>query len=488
MIDVFLDANAKRGATRHLFEQLRDGIVTGRLAVGDRLPSSRDLAIELGVSRHTVTTVYGRLTAEGYVEGRAGGGSVVSRAATASSHRRKTSALAARHALRQAAVESVDNPAPSASQFDLRSGVPDARLFPLQAWRQSVAATLHLTPPGYGDAAGAPELRRTIARWVAKSRAVDADADQIVITAGAQQAVDLVVRLLAGHGDVIAVEDPGYAPVRRLCLAAGATVVPVPVDNDGLRVDLLPVKARIVYTTPSHQSPTGVTMSLARRRELLAIAERHNIAIIEDDYDSEYRHVNRPLEPLHTLDRAGRVIYIGTFSKVLSPSLRLGYAVLPDALVGPAINLRRLMDCQPNHIIQQAMHRFMADGHFERHLRRTRKIYSERHDLATAFVAEQVVNGTLHRIGTSNAGLHVTAHLPTGVDEHATIARLRARDVIVGSYYDCWISNNPQPGLIVGFGNTNTDDLPSALQIIGDVLQDQPRRVRPRRAPNRASR
>ena len=471
-MDLFVDVNGKRGATRRLFEQLRDGIVSGRLAVGDRLPPSRDLAADLGISRHTVTTVYGRLTAEGYVEGRAGGGSFVGRAVTTTPRRRTTAVLEARHALRHAALSSEGSPGPTASQFDLRSGIPDARLFPMQPWRQSVAATLHLTPPGYGDASGAPELRRTIAHWIAKSRAVDADPDQIVITAGAQQAVDLVVRLLAAPGDVIAVEDPGYTPVRKLCLAAGATVVPVPVDKDGLRADLVPAKARIVYTTPSHQSPTGVTMSLARRRELLTIAERHNIAIIEDDYDSEYRHVNRPLEPLHTLDRAGRVIYIGTFSKVLSPSLRLGYVVLPDSLVGPAVNLRRLMDCQPNHTIQQAMHRFMADGHFERHLRRTRKLYSERHNLATGFVAEQVANGRLHLIGASNAGLHVTAHLPARVDENATVDRLRARDVIVGRYHECWMSNDPRPGLIVGFGNANTEQLAAALHIVGAVLEE----------------
>ena len=468
-VDVFLDPEQKRGATKALFVQLRDGILNGRFAAGDRLPASRGLAAQLGISRHTVTTVYGRLVAEGFAEGHAGGGTVVGQVAPTQRRPVRPAAIVPHR------VVETDSPLVGPGQepprYDLRPTAPDPRLFPLVPWRQCVTAALQSVPPGYGHHAGMPDLRRSLARWVGRSRSVVATPDQVIVTSGTQQAIDLVMRVLVAPGDVVAVEDPGYAPVRRLCSVAGARFAPVPVDADGIVVDAIPARAKVVFTTPSHQSPTGATMSLQRRRALLTFAERHGVAIIEDDYDSEYRYDDRPLEPLHALDRSGRVIYLGTFSKTLSPSLRLGFAIFPESLVSASIAMRELLDVQPPVINQQAMVRFIGDGHLDRHLRRSRKIYRPRHQMVTQFVHEQIAVGRLHEVAQNHAGLHVAAHLPDTVDEAQMRTRARAAGIGLGDYSSYWSDpSTARGGLLIGFGSIRTEDLPRALETLGDLL------------------
>lgn len=468
-MDLFLDPDLKRGATKALFGQLRDAISSGRLAAGDRLPASRELASQLGISRHTVTTVYGRLVAEGFLEGRAGGGTVVREVARAARRPVRPAAIVPRRVVDvETGLTDSSQPTP---RFDLRPATPDPRLFPLVPWRQCVTSALQVAPPGYGDPAGLPDLRRALARWVGRSRSVEASPDQVIVTSGTQQAIDLVMRLLVGPGDLVAVENPGYAPVRRLCTVTGGRVAPVAVDAEGIVVDEIPPRAKVVFTTPSHQSPTGATMSLSRRRALLTFAERHGVAIIEDDYDSEYRYDDRPLEPLQALDRSGRVIYLGTFSKTLSPSLRLGFAVFPESLVSISVAMRELLDWQPPVVNQQAMVRFIADGHLERHLRRCRKIYRPRHRLVTEFVKQQVAAGHLRAVAENHAGLHVTAHLPEGADEPAFRSRALAAGVALGDYRDYWDDKaTAEPGMLIGFGSIATGDLPQALETLAGVL------------------
>jgi len=471
-VDLFLDPTLRGGKTSALFEQLRGGIVSGRLAAGDRLPPTRDIASQLGISRNTVTTVYGRLAAEGYIEGHAGAGSYVSAGISAGTQRR----------LQPAALEPVATSASSAVEwslggfdehpptFDLRTGRPDPAVFPLVEWRRCATTAMQTAPGGYGHPAGLPALRRAIAHWIGLSRSVETTADQIIITAGAQQGIDLVTRLLVAPGQVVAVEDPGYPPAAGLFAASGADVVAAPVDAEGIVVDRIPTEACMVYTTPSHQSPTGVTMSMARRRELLRFAEDHNVAIIEDDYDSEYRHSDRPLEPLHRLDVHGRVIYVGSFSKTLSPSLRLGFIVLPQSLVSHAINLRSLIDWQPPATLQATLLRFIVDGHLDRYLRRTRKIYSERHQIVTDFVQRAVDAGLLIAPNPSHAGLHITPLLPPGLDEAGVREGARAAGVALGNLAQCWHRPEPPQGLIIGFGAIPTSRLPTALTALQRVL------------------
>ena len=326
-MDLYLEPGQRRGVSAALFEQIRAAVTSGRLAVGDRLPPTRELAEQLGVSRQTVTTVYGRLVAEGYLEGRAGGGTFVCGTAV------PQGAAPVASVLRPVVPMQRRTPPqpPIAGGFDLRIGRPDPTLFPLVEWRQCVTAGLQRPPESYGDPAGLLELRRALAHWVGRSRGGETPAEHVIVTAGAQQAVDLVTRVLLRPGDHVVVEEPGYPAVRHAWQAAGLRVTAVPVDHEGLVVDAVPADVRMIYTTPSHQSPTGATMSLARRRALLEFAETHDVAIIEDDYDSEHRHSDRPLEPLHRLDRAGRVLYVGTFAKNLAASLRLGFLVVPGS-------------------------------------------------------------------------------------------------------------------------------------------------------------
>jgi GntR family transcriptional regulator / MocR family aminotransferase len=467
MIELFVDVTQRRGISTALFEQIRSAIVTGRLAEGDRMPPTRELAEHLGVSRQTITTVYGLLVAEGYLEGRAGGGTFVCHTTTPTpARRRPVSPLAPIEAFEP------DAPAPPARAgcVDLRIGQPDPALFPLTDWRHCVVSALQQSPPNYGDPAGSEELRRSLAHWIGMSRGVDVGSDQLVVTAGAQHAIYLVARVLLRPGDTVAVEDPGYPPIRRLFVSLGMRVMSVPVDENGIAVDRLPAGVKVIYVTPSHQSPTGVTMSRARRRELLAFAERHGVAIVEDDYDSEYRHTDRPLEPLQRLDRTGRVIYIGTFSKTLAPSIRFGFVALPDSLVDAVVAWRQLADWQPPDTTQDAMHRFITSGMLDRHLRKVRKIYRERHNLVIDAAHSWHDAGLIAATPNNHAGLHLSLRLPDGATETSVINDLRGRGVGMSTLADCTHLPTPNQGLLIGFGLTDRDALPAALEQVGRSL------------------
>lgn len=264
--------------------------------------------------------------------------------------------------------------------IDLRMGRPDPGLFPLVEWRRSVTGVLHTAPPGYGEPAGLPELRRALAAWIGRSRGVSVSAESILVTSGAQGAFDLCARLTCAAGDTVAVENPGYPPAGRAFEHHGATLAPVAVDDEGIVVDEIPADTRLVYVTPSHQAPTGAILSAARRRELLALATDRDMVLVEDDYDTEFRYVDRPLEPLHRLDTTGRVLYVGSFSKTLSPSLRLGFLAASPAMVRALTAVRSVTDTQPPHLTQAALAAFILSGQFERHLRRTRRTYRTRRD------------------------------------------------------------------------------------------------------------
>jgi GntR family transcriptional regulator/MocR family aminotransferase len=297
---------------------------------------------------------------------------------------------------------------------------------------------------------------------------VAAEADTVVVTSGAQHAVDLVARVVLEPGETVAVEDPGYLPVVRLLRSLGARVAGVPVDEQGLVVDQLPPAARIVYLTPSHQYPFGAVLSMARRRELLAWAARHDAAIIEDDYDSEFRHVDRPLEPIQRLDDSGRVIYVGSFSKVLSPELRLGFAVVPPSLAGPVTALRQLIDWHPPVMAQFALAGLLEDGTIDRHLRRAGRIYTQRFQIVRAALAGPL-SPWLSAL-PAQAGLHLTALLSRSCDEGKVQAAAAARGIATTGLSQYFHDRQAQPGLVIGFGRIDTAALPAALAELGDVL------------------
>ena len=466
-VDLFLDPEASKSLTEQLYEQLRQAITGGRLLPGDQLVPSRQLAGELGVSRHTVTTAYGRLVAEGYAEGRAGGGSVVASASPA-----PPSATAPESALhpspRFEGWSPYFRPPPYGCRFDLRPGLPDPALFPAAPWRRLVTAAVAADHPWYGDPAGKIRLRRAIAGWVGRSRSVTAREDTVVVTCGAQHAIDLVCRVLLEPGDCVAIEDPGYVPARRLFEALSFRVVGVPVDDQGLVVDLLPPTARIVYVTPSHQYPLGMTMSMPRRRALLRWAERHDAAVIEDDYDTEFRYVDRPLEPLQALDTSGRVVYVGSFSKTFAPSVRLGFAVVPASLTEPIAALRQLIDWHPPIAMQTAMAGCIDEGLLDKHIRRSRRVYSERyHLLAEALCGPLAAHFTTR---SANAGLHVPAVLREGLCETDVLRAAARHGIATAGLSQCYHTAPPQQGLQIGFGAISTAGLPVALRILGRIL------------------
>jgi GntR family transcriptional regulator/MocR family aminotransferase len=471
-MDLFLDPEAGKPLTGQLYEQLRHAITTGRLLPGDQLVPSRQLADELGVSRHTVTTAYGRLVAEGYAEGRAGGGSVVA-AASPAAPREAEPAAALRPSPRFADWSPYFRPPPYGCRFDLRAGLPDTTLFPTELWRRRVAAAVTAEHREYGDPAGRIRLRRAIADWVARSRSVTAGEDTVVITCGAQHAIDLVARVLLEPGDCVAVEDPGYVPAVRLFGALGARVVGVPIDDQGLIVDLLPPSARIVYVTPSHQYPLGMTMSMPRRRALLRWAERHDAAVIEDDYDSEFRYVDRPLEPLQALDANGRVVYVGSFSKTFSPSVRLGFAVVPRPLAEPIAALRQLIDWHPPTAMQTALAGFIEDGLLDKHIRRNRRVYAERHHILIEALSGPLAGYLTAR--APHAGLHVAAVLRGGLCEQEVLQAAARHGIVTSGLHDCFHTAPAQSGLLMGFGAVSTAGLPVALRTLGRILAAQVR-------------
>ena len=468
-MDVFLDLKSGTGLSGQLYQQLRDAIVAGRLLAGDRLLPSRQLAEQLEVSRHTVTTAYGRLVAEGYAEGRAGGGSVVSPTSAAPS-RGGNPPGALRPAPRFAGWSPYYRGPGPGCRFDMRAGMPDPALFPAAAWRGRVADAIAADHcPQYSDPAGLRRLRQAIAHWISRSRSVIADEDAVVITCGSQHAIDLVVRVLIEPGECAVVEEPGYVPVARLLRSLGAHVVCVPVDSQGLIIDQLPPSARIVYVTPSHQFPLGMTMSMQRRQALLRWAQRHDAAIIEDDYDTEFRYVDRPLEPIQLLDENGRVVYVGSFSKTFSPSVRLGFAVVPRLLASPIAALRQLIDWHPPTATQMALASFIEDGLLDKHIRRSRRVYNERRQLIGTALSGPLA-ADLTPLAAS-AGLHVAAVLREGLSEASVLAAAGAHGIATTGLSGHYDSRPGQQGLVMGFGAIPTADLPGALQALAGALR-----------------
>jgi len=325
-------------------------------------------------------------------------------------------------------------------------------------------SVLQAAPPGYGDPGGLPALRAALASWVARSRGVRATAEQVVVTAGAQGAFDLLARTLLGPGTTIAVENPGYPPARRAFRAAGTDVVGVPVDDDGIVVRRIPARAKAVCVTPSPHAPTGAVLSMARRRELLA----RDLLVIEDDYDTEHRYVDRPLEPLQRLDVTDRVVYVGSFSKTLTPSLRIGFVVAPARLAERLVTTRAAIDTQPAHLTQAALAEFLTSGGFERHLRRSRRAYRLRRDHLLTRLDDLVAAGVLAGRDPCHAGLHVTVRFPDRTDIAGVVSGLRERGINVNATNDAWIGRGA-PLLELGFGLADDDAVDRGIEALVQV-------------------
>lgn len=486
--EIRLDATLPVPLYKQLYERLRGAILTGQLERGARLPSTRTFASELGVARMTTALAYEQLVSEGYLESRVGQGTVVARSLPAmllgapkGSKREErtdegqTSPIHLASCLRSLK----DMPWPTRPEGQtggtFSGGEPGLELFPYEIWarliarraRQSLREFAHYQPP-----AGYFPLREAIAAQIGVTRGVRCTPEQIIMTAGSQGALDLAVRTLLSPGEEAWLENPGYFGARGALLAAGARLVPVPVDEQGLVVEIGRERcesARLVCTTPSHQFPTGVTMSLARRMLLLDWARQAGVWILEDDYDSEYRFRGRPLEALQGLDHDGRVLYIGTFSKVLFPALRLGYLVAPTELIEPLLLMRRSLDMHLPMLEQMALCDFLHEGYYARHLRRTRHHYQKLRDLLSHELQAHL--GGLLEMHASDVGMHLVGWLPPGKDDRraAQLAAQVGIQMLPVSTYS--LEPLSRGGLVFGYAGTDEEAIPSGVKRLAAALE-----------------
>ena len=467
----------RQGLARQLYQALRERLLGGPSSSRVRLPASRELAQALGVSRNTVMRAYDQLYAEGYIEGRIGDGTYLAplaaparpAAAAVVPANLQASALQAR--LRRHHLPDGREGPPRA----FRVGIPAFDLFPFATWARLQSAFWRHPPPerlGYSEAAGDPHLRELIAAYLRNSRGLVCDPAQILITQGAQQAISLCAQLLLDPGDGVAVENPGYRAAGHAFALAGARLQGVAVDQDGLDTRQLAAleNCRLAYVTPSHQYPTGVTLSLARRLQLLEWAEREQAWIVEDDYDGEYRYRGTPLAPLAALDRQGRVLYVGTFSKVAFPGLRLGYLVVPPALAEPFAQLLAVTVRHSEIGTQAVMAAFIAGGHFQRHIRRMRRAARTRRDAVLRGWPESIAG--CQPLPLVEAGLHLSVGVESLAREHELIAQAAAVGVELNGLSRYWLpeaaasgdaAQDARAGLVLGFAGVPEAQIAKAL-------------------------
>ncbi len=460
---------------RQISEGLRLAILEGRLRAGQRIPSSRTLAGELEVSRLPVLTAYQHLLHEGYLEGRVGSGTFVT--ATLPDHLLRSPAIPATPRARNGRGSRFPSSRAreEAELSPFRMGLPALDQFPHSAWAKLVARHAHglsHAQMAYGDPSGLYPLRAAIAEHLRAARAMRCEADQVFIVSGAQAALRLATATLLSPGDRVAVEDPGYPLARAALAAVAADPVSIPVDEEGMRVAALPKRGgriRAVYVTPSRQYPLGTAMSPARRRELLDWAFRRNAWVLEDDYDNEFRYVNRPIGALQGMDRHDRVVYIGTFSNVLFPALRLGYLVVPPTLWQRFVDAREAFDLRTPTLYQLALAEFLREGHYARHVRRMRGVYrARRNALLTGLDHHCGGHLTVHN---ADAGLHVSMLLATGVSDDAVVRRMAGRGLKAMALSACYSETTPQNGLLLGFGGSTERCLFEATRVLGEILR-----------------
>jgi GntR family transcriptional regulator / MocR family aminotransferase len=467
-----------KGLPQSLYQQIYDGhrkaILDGTLRAGQRLPSTRILAGELGVSRVPVLSAYEQLLAEGYLESRVGSGTVVSRslprravsvapAATPSTRdrsRRKVSKRAvlptSRHGLYG-----------DGGLGPFRFGQVAFEQFPLRIWNSLVTRQgrrIRASSLKYGDHMGLGALREAIAAHIRAARAVRCEAGQIMIVGGSQLGLEITTRALLDPASPVWVEEPGYTLARAVLEGHGCRIVPVPVDAEGLDVAAGMRKchgARAALVTPSHQFPLGVAMSATRRLQLLDWAQSSGAWIIEDDYDSEFRYQAQPIASLQGLDRNARVVYIGTFSKVLFPSLRLGYVVVPPDLIDRFLAVRFAMDVSSPTFLQAVVADFIGEGHFARHIRRMRSVYAERRDALIESVANEL-GGKVEVVG-AQAGMHLTAILKAAADREVA-GRAARQNLWLAPLSAFYAHKAARQGFVLGFGSTPAEAIPAAVR------------------------
>lgn len=460
---------------KQLINRLKQAILSGRMPAGSRLVPSRLLATELGVSRNTVMLAYEHLMAEGYVTANRQG-SWVNSLIIPAEHSNKPPKIDSTPVLMAHRLQSFKeiHSQPVSHTALLAPGIPSLKDFPLAAWRRSLERAIKQTGTSslaYKEAPGEPSLRQAIAMHLHIARGVRCDASQVIITEGARHALELCVTLMTNAGDSVWIENPGYQGARSVFKANDLRIVPIPVDNAGLAI---PVKAwhkhspKLIYTSPAHQYPTGAVLSVSRRMELITRAKESGTWIIEDDYDGDFRHVGEPIASMQGLTEDAPVFYLGSFSKTMFPTLRIGFLVLPKNVMLEAQSVLPELLQGGNQLQQLALSDFITSGEFGRHLGRMRRLYRERRHvlneaLATHFPQEQILGGS--------AGMHLTLKLPAGLDDMKIAKMARSKGIGVHALSAFFIKpTHCDTGLIIGYGNTTADNIPRAVNIIAQLL------------------
>ena len=499
LLALSLDPEQATPLHRQIYEQIRGAVLSGRLTAGARLPSSRILARELGCSRNTITNAFELLLAEGYLEGQTGSGTYVSRVlpeelltARKSRAGRIDGGAVGLDTLskRGRALSEIYRKEPGwllEHRRGSRGGLsraftpnrPEVGQFPFEIFARLLSRTWRNPPDQLvrrGPVAGHPPLRRAIAGYLRALRALDCSEEQVFITSGTQHGLDLIARILLDPGDRVWIEEPGYTGLRGPLIAAAADLVPVPVDAEGLSVEAgrqRAADAQMVVVTPSHQYPLGITMSLTRRLELLAWARDHGVWVVEDDYDSEFRYDGRPLAALQGLDEAGRVLYLGTFTKTLFPTLRVGYLVVPPGLVEPLTRARAAIEDQPAAAVQPALAAFIEDGHFAAHVRRMRKLYATRQEVLLDAAKADLAG--LIRLTPDNAGMHLVGalepDLAARLDDRAAAARIAEAGLTVPALSSYYLETVRREGLLFGYAGVPEPEIRSAVRQLAATLR-----------------
>jgi GntR family transcriptional regulator/MocR family aminotransferase len=468
-LPLHLPGRDSRRLLQSLHAQLRTAILDGRLKPGLRLPPTRILAARYGIGRNTAIAAYDLLLGEGHIVSRRGAGTYVAGVRARAKPRKPAESNPRAESInpfwKNAAPTSTRWPQPP--RFDFGAGIPDVGSFPLAIWRKLYARTLRTLRERarYGDSHGQSALRAAIAGHVSFARAVACTAEDVLVTSGAQQAFDLISRVLVTRKQTrVAVEDPGHLPVRAAFAAAGAHIVPVPVDDEGIRVDRIPAKVRVVCVSPSHQFPSGCTMSMARRAALIDFAARQGAVIIEDDYDGEFRFSEHATDALQTLDRSESVFYVGTFSKSLFPGLRLGFTIAPAWAMEPLAAVRQSTDWHSDVDRQDVLAAFISEGHLARHMRRMRGVYGARRELLLNELRQTFADRL--DIVPSTAGLHLCARARLGYDTEALVERARQNGLRIESLRRFQIERRARPGLIFGYGAIDAAQIPKGLSLL----------------------
>ena len=470
---------SKRGEPlfRQVYAGLRQSILSGALKAGGRLPSTRELAEQLGVSRTVVLLAYDQLLAEGFAEGRAGSGTYVSEGLSHNVPERKKSLARLRlsrfGSAAEAAIDATETPRrqPAPPRYDFAYSRSDIETFPFAMWRRILLRQVRMAPVralDYGPAVGSLDLREAICAHLRRSRGVVCDPTEVIVVNGSQQALDLIARVLVEPGDPVAIEDPQYNGTREVLRAAGAQLLPVAVDRDGIDPAQLPNQARLVFVTPSHQFPTGAILSLARRLALLKWARRNNSVIVENDHDGEFHYEGRPLESLQGLDTEGRIVYLGTFSRTVFSALRIGYLIVPKSLTQAFTAAKWLNDLHSATLEQQTLAEFISSGMYELHLRRLRRRNTARRN-ALMDAIHKYLDARVEVTG-DGSGAHVVLWPRKRISEAAVVAKAASCGVGVYGIAHCYLGQPSQAGLMLGYSRLNEREIHEGIRRLSEIL------------------